>query len=115
MSGNLEGTRRERFLKTLSENRRIAILCLLEGAPAYTMNDDTLYRGLAYSAQPGTLDQVRADMAWLSEQGVVRLRYPDDILDARAGLMAATLTARGADIAKGMATMPGIARPSPDL
>ncbi len=45
-------------------------------------------------------------LAWLAEQGLVE---NDDM----GGLVVATLTQRGADVAQGRVTVPGVKRPTP--
>lgn len=53
-----------------------------------------------------TRDQIRTDLTWLREQGFVTIRDT-------AGVMVATLTEAGGEIAAGRRTDPGIAKPSP--
>jgi len=50
-------------------------------------------------------DRVRTELAWLAEQGLVTLDEGNIII--------AKLTERGADVARGRVTVPGIKRPSP--
>lgn len=51
-------------------------------------------------------DVVRSHLFWLEEQGLVSLNNV-------AGCLVATLTGRGADIADGRSTVPGVKRPRP--
>jgi hypothetical protein len=60
-------------------------------------------RGVAASA-----DQVRGDLAWLEEQGLVAVRSVENLTLAKA-------TVRGLDVATGRATVPGVARPLPEV
>jgi hypothetical protein len=53
-----------------------------------------------------SLDQVRTDLAWLAEQGLVSSRTTADVTIA-------TLTARGVDVATGRAVQPGVKKPMP--
>ncbi|WP_099113744.1 hypothetical protein [Xenorhabdus miraniensis] len=51
-------------------------------------------------------DVVRSHLFWLDEQGLVSV---SDI----SGCLVATLTGRGADVADGRSTVPGVKRPRP--
>lgn len=51
-------------------------------------------------------DAVRTHLAWLAEQGLVNL------VDV-AGCYVATVTGRGADVADGLAVVPGVKKPRP--
>lgn len=90
-----------------TEGRRLAILRILARRTQYTTNEYSLNDELvgAY-AHHVSRDRLHADLAWLEEQGLVIVQQP------RAGWIA-TLTARGADVAAGLATTPGVARPRP--
>jgi hypothetical protein len=52
---------------------------------------------------------VRSEIAWLAEQG---LATSDEL---PGGLLVATLTERGSDVASGRASVPGVQRPNPGL
>jgi len=49
---------------------------------------------------------LRADLAWLAEQGLVTI-------EEVATVMIATVTRRGGDVAFGRAVVPGVRRPEP--
>lgn len=88
------------------EHLRIAILRLLESQPGYVSNDSVLtdaLRGLGFGC---SRDQVRSELAWLTEQGLTQAQVI-------GGLKVATLTQRGQDVAVGAASVPGVRRPSP--
>jgi Fe2+ or Zn2+ uptake regulation protein len=89
------------------EHLRISILRVLEQAPGYSANDsillDVLRSELGFGA---SRDQVRSEIAWLSEQGLVRAEA------FGISLTVATLTGRGQDTAAGIVTHPGVKRPS---
>jgi hypothetical protein len=93
------------FAQRMEEDRRLSILLLLGEAPGGGGNEALLHAALpdTYGHNP-SLDQVRADLAWLAEQGLVTTR---DL----SGLMVATITPRGRDVAEGRARTPGVARP----
>lgn len=87
------------------QHLRLAMLKLLDQAPGCSTNDSVLtdaLRGVGFAA---SRDQVKAELAWLDEQGLARVEALDR-------LQVATLTGRGQDVAAGAATVPGVKRPS---
>lgn len=86
---------------------RLTILRVLTEAPAYRANDSLLTSACDHVGVPATRDQVRIQLAWLKEAGLVALEEPV------AKLTIATATERGLDVAAGRATAPGVQRPSP--
>jgi len=93
------------FLEAQAADRRLSILLLLDQAPGGSGNEALLHDALptTFGHEP-SLDQVRSDIAWLAEQGLVTQREV-------GGLVLATITARGADAAAGRARVPGVKRP----
>lgn len=87
-------------------HRRLSILRVLSEAPGYTANDSLLGMVVNEFGIVSTRDQVRSELAWLREQGFVAIK---DV----AGVMVATLTEAGGEIAAGRRFDPGIAKPSP--
>lgn len=88
------------------KHRRLAILRVLLSAPGYASNESILSQMVNALGIVTTRDQVRGEVAWLAEQGFVTV---EDL----GGLMVATATTRGTEIAEGIASHPDIARPSP--
>lgn len=92
---------------TWREHLRLSILRVIEQAPGYAANEsilvDVLRGELGFGA---SRDQVRSEIAWLAEQGLVTT----EAIGAR--LTVATLTARGQDVAEGHVAHPGVKRPS---
>jgi len=86
---------------------RLAILRALTEAPQHTGNDSLLSMLMEQLGLPVTRDQLRTQLGWLEEQGLIRLARPTD------SLVVATLRERGADVAVGRAHVDGIQRPSP--
>lgn len=86
---------------------RLSVLRLLDGALGYTANDSILTQSVQQLGLACTRDQMRGHLAWLAEQRAVTLVHP------ASGLSVATLTERGADLAHGRSTIPGVQRPSP--
>lgn len=89
-----------------AEHLRLALLQQLEAVPGYQANAAILQTLVAAIGVPASRDQVRAELAWLAEQGLV------EIMDV-GGLLVATLTERGQDVARGLALVPGVRRPLP--
>lgn len=94
------------YAETLRKHRRLAILRHLEAIPEYTGNASILQDVLRGLGLPVSRDQVVTELAWLKEQGFVTY-------DSGADFVVVTATARGVDIARGLATHPDIQRPSP--
>lgn len=93
---------------TLRKHRRLSILRHLEAIPEYTGNAAILQDVLRGIGIPSTRDQVITELAWLKEQGFVTYDEPADFL-------VVTATARGVEIARGLASHPEIQRPSPRI
>lgn len=88
------------------KHRRLAILRTLEQAPGYKSNEAILTQMANALAIVSTRDQVRSELTWLQENGLVTV---EEIV----GLLIATATQRGVEIAQGLAGHPDIAKPSP--
>jgi len=89
-----------------AEHRRLAILQILHADSDYSVNDLLLAQlldELGYGVSSAILF---ADLAWLDEQDLISLR---ELSSCRV----ASLRNNGVDIAKGTASIPGIARPRP--
>lgn len=85
---------------------RLTILRILAQAPGYNANDSVLTdacRSLGFGA---TRDQVRTELQWLAEQGLIAVERLEKLL-------VATATQRGLDVAHGHAVHEGVKRPSP--
>lgn len=87
-------------------HRRLAILKHLEACAEYTSNGSILQAVLIGVGVPSTRDQVVTELAWLREQGFV-------VCDGRADFIVVTATARGCELARGLATHPDVQRPGP--
>lgn len=95
------------FQQALSEDRRLSLLLILAETPGYSANAFLLRDAVAdIYGHNASLDQVRGDIAWLGEQGLVNAKITGDVAIA-------TLTPRGADAAAGRASVPGVKRPMP--
>lgn len=94
----------EDFATHLAEDRRLVILRVLLESAAFTANEFILQRMLEALGHVVSIDRVRSDMAWLSEQGLITV-------DTVGGVQIAKLTGRGDDVANGRAVQPGVKRP----
>lgn len=94
------------FADHVAENRRICLLRILAEAPSYRANESLLHTLVEEFGLTCTRDQVRTDLAWLRDQGLLTLDQP-------AGIYVAQVTQSGLDVAAGRTTVPGVKRPSP--
>lgn len=85
---------------------RITLLRLLAEQPSYKANSSLLTDAADAVGFATTRDKVKTELAWMAEQGLVRMQELDR-------LVVATLTERGLDVAKGRATAPGVKTPAP--
>lgn len=86
---------------------RLAVLRALLEVPQHTANDSMLNSVMEQLGLPITREQLRGQLGWLEEQGLIRVKRPTD------GLAVATLRERGGEVAMGRAFIEGIQRPSP--
>lgn len=95
------------FQKTLTEDRRLSLLLMLAETPGYRANAFLLRDAVAQVyGHEASIDQIKTDVAWLAEQGLVSQTITGEVVMA-------ALTSRGADAAAGRATVPGVKRPMP--
>lgn len=95
------------FQTTITEDRRLSLLLVLAQTPGYSANAFLLRDAIdSIYGHSASNDQVRTDIAWLTEQALVTSRQAGDVT-------LATLTARGADAAAGRASVPGVKKPMP--
>ena len=94
----------QRVNKVVTEARRQAILMALSLAARYTQPVPLLRQTVGVIGYVASLDQIRADAAWLEEMGLLAL--DNDVV---------TLTQRGLDVATGNARTPGVSVPLPGV
>jgi hypothetical protein len=97
------------FADTLAEDRRQIILAALDRADNYTLNDLILQSALKRMGHAVGRDIIRADLAWLTQHGLLRAERIDGGDQVSPSMWLATLTEPGQDVAKGR-YHPGIAR-----
>lgn len=97
------------FQDTITADRRLSLLLVLDQTPGYSANAFLLRDAIGQIyGHTASLDQVRSDIAWLSEQQLVTSRLVGDVT-------LATLTPRGLDVAAGRAGVPGVKKPLPSV
>lgn len=94
------------FADLVIADRRLVILRLLEQAPDYQGNAYLLQSALGTFGHAVGMDRLVTDLHWLGEQGLVQFEQV-------GGVGIAKLTQRGADVAAGRSTVPGVKRPAP--
>lgn len=95
------------FADVRTEDRRLSILLVLESSPRYEANAHLVREMIErYYGHSASLDTVRADLAWLAEQGLAQV-------EELQGLPLARASGRGIDVALGRANCPGVKRPLP--
>jgi hypothetical protein len=90
----------------MQEHQRLVILRLLSEDLGYDLNESILQDGLTIYSLSIRRDALRTQLAWLEEQGCITI-------STLQNTQLAKLTARGLDVANGMATQPGVKRPRP--
>ena len=91
----------------VTAERRLASLRLLVDSTGYTASADLLQMVLHKMGLGVSLDRLATDLQWLQEQGLIEIEICRDV-------MLAKLAARGMDVAQGLASVPGVARPRPE-
>ncbi len=86
---------------------RLTLLRILAEAPGYCANSSILHQAVNSMGLRASRDQVKAELAWLTEQRAVTTQEP------AIGLVVATLSERGMDVQSGCSTLPGVQKPSP--
>ncbi len=94
------------FHEAEQSDRRLVILRLLDQSPGYEINSSVLQMALNEYGHNISRDLLHTDLNWLQEQGLVTVREIGSV-------KVAALSARGADVANGRATVPGVKKPGP--
>jgi len=96
----------QQFSDYLRQDQRLVMLRILSELPQYRSNSSVLASLLGEFGHHPSRDQVKAELVWLGEQGLVKV---EDI----GSVLVVTLTERGADVAAGRASVPGVSKPRP--
>ncbi len=94
------------FAEHLTKDQRLVILRTLHEQVRYCANESMLQEVLCLLGHSASRDKTKTEMQYLAEQGLVTLTEP-------LGVLVATLTSRGMDVAQGHAVHHGVKRPRP--
>ena len=92
------------YAQYLKEDQRLVMLRTLNEMPSYTANSSVLHGLLGRFGHNPSRDQVKTELRWLEEQGLVTI---DDV----NGLLIARISERGSDVASARVIVPGIKKP----
>lgn len=92
------------YAEFLQQDQRLVILRILAELPSYRTNSSVLVTLLGNFGHSPSRDKVKTELCWLEEQGLLTV---DDVGD----VYVATLSERGADVAAGRTTVPGVKKP----
>lgn len=92
------------FAQHLRQDQRLVLLRVLSEMPSYRANSSVLSNLLHQLGHTMTRDQVKTELRWLAEQGLLTLEEAGSVI-------VATLEERGQDVAEGRARVDGIQRP----
>ena len=90
---------------TRADMRLVMLRCMAED-PGYALNESTLQLAVEMFGHRVSRDQVRSEMRWLQEQGLLAV-------EAVSGILVAKLTGRGMDCAEGRCIVDGVKKPRP--
>ena len=93
-----------KYAEFLRQDQRLVILRILAEMPSYTANSSVLYEALGHYGHNPTRDQVKTEIRWLEEQGLVSV-------DDAGGVLVARITERGADVVAARTIVPGVKKP----
>lgn len=92
------------FANYIREDQRLVILRVLANMPSYTANSSVLHGALTQVGHNPSRDQIKTEIQWLAEQGLVTVEPVFDLLVAR-------ITERGTDVAAARTVVPGVKKP----
>lgn len=96
------------FAEIYEQHRRLIILRALENPRIGPKCNDSILQTICNEFGCRTSrDQVKSAATWLEEQGLASIKCQE------SGTCIVTITQRGAEVATGILTVPGVKRPSP--
>lgn len=95
-----------RYADFVREDMRLVVLRILSELPGYSSNSSLLSTLLAQYGHQLSRDQVKTEIVWLGEQGLLAIEQLESVLMVK-------LTERGGDVAKGITSVPGVKKPGP--
>ncbi|NMY40544.1 ArsR family transcriptional regulator [Pseudomonas sp. WS 5013] len=94
------------FADYLRQDQRLVVLRILSELPQFRSNSSVMANLLGEFGHHPSRDQVKTELVWLGEQNLIKV---EDI----GSVLVVTLTERGADVAAGRASVPGVSKPRP--
>lgn len=94
------------FEEHLAKDQRLVILRTLNEQVRYCANESMLQDALCLLGHSASREKTKTEMYYLAEQGLVTVTEP-------LGVLVATATSRGLDVAQGLAVHHGVKRPRP--
>jgi Fe2+ or Zn2+ uptake regulation protein len=94
------------YKQLITSDIRLVILRALAEDDGYSLNESVLQSILAMFGHKVSRDRVKTELAWLAEQGLVKI-------DTVVNIQVASITGRGMDVACGQVVVPGVKRPGP--
>ncbi len=94
------------FADYLRQDQRLVVLHILSELPQFRSNSSVMANLLGEFGHHPSRDQVKTELVWLGEQNLIKV---EDI----GSVLVVTLTERGADVAAGRASVPGVSKPRP--
>jgi len=94
------------FERIVDADQRLIVLQALSSGAGYDLNESILRAFLGQFGHSISNDKVRTELRWLEEQGLLTIKLV-------FGIHVATITERGADVAKGLAVVDGVNRARP--
>ncbi|SIP89792.1 hypothetical protein [Aquipseudomonas alcaligenes] len=94
------------FADYLRQDQRLVVLRILSELPQFRSNSSVMANLLGEFGHHPSRDQVKTELFWLGEQNLIKV---EDI----GSVLVVTLTERGADVAAGRASVPGVSKPRP--
>ena len=95
-----------KYADLINQDRRLVLLQALAQAPDYALRETVLVRLLAGERLAIGSDDLRTELRWLADRGLITIEYHDDIQAAR-------ITQRGLDAAAGLVVIAEVARGRP--
>lgn len=96
------------FSEIYEEHRRLILLRALENPRIGPSCNDSILQTICIEfGCRSSRDQVKSAATWLEEQGLVKNKVQE------SGTYIVSITQRGAEVATGILTVPGVKRPSP--
>lgn len=92
------------FAEHLRQDQRLVLLRVLSEMPSYRANSSVLSTLLHQLGHTMSRDQVKTELRWLCEQGLLTLEEAGSVI-------VATLGERGQDVAEGRSRVDGVNRP----